>query len=151
MNPIRERLIPIVALVVEQAGAYLVELAFKTEHRSRIVQVQVDADAGITIDTCARISRELDHLLDTFEGLQGPFRLEVTSPGADKPLRMLRQYPRHIGRPFRLKIRSGDAITAFRGRLSAVEGSTLTFESEGGAPVAVAFDDILESYIELPW
>lgn len=151
MNPIRERLVSVVTPVVEQTDAYLVDLVFKVEHRSRIVQVQVDTDAGVTIDTCARISRELGPLLDSVEGLQGPFRLEVTSPGADKPLRMLRQYPRHIGRPFRLKLRSGDAVTPFRGRLSAVEGSTLTFEVEGGAPVAVAFDDILESFIELPW
>jgi ribosome maturation factor RimP len=151
MNPIRERLIPIVTPVVEQAGAYLVDLVFKVEHRSRIVQVQVDTDAGVTIDTCTRISRELGPILDAVDGLQGPFRLEVTSPGADKPLRMLRQYPRHLGRPFRLKVRSAEGTQAIRGRLRGVEGSVLTFDVEGAAPVAVSFDDILESFIELPW
>jgi ribosome maturation factor RimP len=151
MDPIRERLISVVTPIVEQAGAYLVDLVFKVEHRSRIVQVQIDTDAGVTIDTCAVISRELGPLIDTVEGLQGPYRLEVTSPGADKPLRMLRQYPRHVGRPFKLKLRSGDGTKPFRGRLSAVQGSTLTFEIEGAGPVAVPFDDIQESYIELPW
>lgn len=147
----RERLITIVTPVVEQAGAYLVDLVIKVEHRSRVIQVQVDTDAGVTIDTCTRISRELGPVLDAVEGLQGPFRLEVSSPGADKPLRYLRQYPRHIGRPFRLKLRADGGTKALRGRLSVVQGSILTFDVEGSAPVAVPFDDILESTIELPW
>ncbi|MCU0452154.1 MAG: hypothetical protein MUE68_00685 [Bacteroidetes bacterium] len=147
----RERLIPIVTPVVEQAGAYLVDLVFTSDHRSRLLQVLVDTDVGVSIDTCVKISRELGPILDAVEGLQGPFRMEVTSPGADKPLRMLRQYPRHVGRPFRIKARSGEGTTTFRGRLHSVEGSTLSFDVEGNAPVKVAFDDIQESYIELPW
>lgn len=151
MNPMRERLIPIVSPVIEQAGAYLVDLVFRSEHRSRILQIQVDTDAGVSIDTCASISRELGPLLDAVDGLQGPFRLEVTSPGADKPVRLLRQYPRHVGRPFRVKVRNGADTTTLRGRLQAVEGSNLTFDVEGSAPMRVAFDDIQESFIELPW
>ncbi len=151
MNPMRERLIPIVTPIVERAGAYLVDLVLKVEHRSRTVQIQVDTDSGVSIGTCASISRELGPILETVEGLQGPFRLEVTSPGADRPLRLLRQYPRHVGRPFRLTVRQGESTTTLRGRLKAVEGTTLTFDVKGEAPVAVAFDDIQESIIELPW
>jgi ribosome maturation factor RimP len=69
IDRMRERLIPIVTPVVEQAGAYLVDLVLRSEHHARVVQVQVDTDAGISIATCAAISRELGPVLDAVDGL----------------------------------------------------------------------------------
>lgn len=62
------------------------------------VQVFVDADEGIKIDTCADISRFLEKYLDEEKPLGEKYVLEVSSPGMDNPLKVLRQYKRRIGR-----------------------------------------------------
>lgn len=151
MKPLRESLIPLVTPVVEGAGAFVVDLSLTVEHRSRVVQLLVDTDAGISIDACATLSREIGPLLEASGLFEGAYRLEVSSPGLDKPLRMLRQYPKNIGRPFRLRYRSGETIAEMRGTLSAVAGTTLTFEPDDGPAIEVPFEQILECKVELPW
>ena len=151
MNPLRESLIPLVTPVVEGAGAFVVDLSLKVENRSRVVQLLVDTDTGITIDTCATLSREIGPLLEDSGLFDGPYRLEVSSPGLDRPLRMLRQFPKNIGRPFLVRYRSGETNAEMRGTLLAVEGSELTFEPEGGPATVIPFEQTLECKIELPW
>jgi ribosome maturation factor RimP len=151
MKPLREAIIPHVEPVLERAGAYMVDLSIKVEQRSRVVQILVDTDAGITIDACADLSREIGTVLESAGVIDGPYRLEVSSPGLDKPLRLLRQYPKNIGRPFRVRYRSGASTTELRGRLTAVADARLTFAPEGVPAVEIPFEQIIECKEELPW
>ncbi len=75
------------------------------------VTVLVDADAGITIDACASISRQLGNDLDEqdFFG-ETPFTLEVSSPGVDFPLTSQRQFARNIGRSLNVKLANGSGL-----------------------------------------
>ena len=61
------------------------------------VQVFMDADKGIKIDTCAQISRYLEEYLDEAQPLGEKYILEVSSPGMGRPIKVLRQYNRRIG------------------------------------------------------
>ena len=151
MKQLREAIIPHIIPVIERSGAFLVDLAIQVENRSRVVQVLVDTDTGISIDACAGLSRELGPVLEDAGLFEGPYRLEVSSPGLDRPLRMLRQYPKNIGRRFRVRLRAGEAPQEFRGRLTAVEGALLTFEPDERPAVEIPFEQILECKEELPW
>ena len=61
------------------------------------VQVFMDADKGIKIDTCAQISRYLEEYLDEEQPLGEKYILEVSSPGMGRPIKVLRQFNRRIG------------------------------------------------------
>jgi ribosome maturation factor RimP len=62
------------------------------------VQVFVDSDTGIRIDTCGELSRWVEKYLDEEKPLGEKYILEVSSPGMDNPLKLLRQYKRYLGR-----------------------------------------------------
>ncbi|MCB9262357.1 MAG: ribosome maturation factor RimP [Flavobacteriales bacterium] len=67
------------------------------------IQVLVDGDEGINIDKCSQISRSISKVIDD-EGFEAdPFILEVSSPGADKPLKHERQYKKHVGRKLQIE------------------------------------------------
>lgn len=77
---------------------YIVELALHQGGKS-VLSILVDTDSGISIDQCAGISRRLSRYFDEHEEvLDFPFRLEVSSPGLDRPLSHPRQYRRNVGR-----------------------------------------------------
>ena len=159
--------------VAGSCGAFIVAAEVKGRTGQHVVEVFADTDAGIGVDELARLSREIGFVLD--ELMPGKYLLNVSSPGATKPLVLPRQYPRHVGRRVRLDVRQArsedtadgadagtrPATVRIEGTLDAVTGGTLTVTPDGpgagkGAgttaePVTVAFDDLVEGRVLLPW
>lgn len=91
------------------------------------VQVFMDADAGIKIDTCAEISRYLEEYLDEAKPLGDKYILEVSSPGMSRPLKVLRQYKRRIGRELSVLMTDGVRID---GVLKSADESGIVLEEQ---------------------
>lgn len=137
--------------VLAASGAYLVELSVKHDGRGKLVRVLIDTDAGITIGQCAEISRELGRLIDAGQVLTETYRLEVSSPGIDQPLRLLRQYAKNVGRRYTVRYRTGEETRSASAVLERVEGDQILFRLEAGEELTLAFDAIVESKEILPW
>jgi ribosome maturation factor RimP len=137
--------------VVGARNAFLVEMAERKERGRRIIQVFLDTDEGITIAQCAEISRELGTALDEQNIINEPYELEVSSPGIEKPLKLLRQYKKNLGRKYKVQYRQGDNRQTFNGTLAAIEGERVTFTLEKHETVTLEFSKIIESIEELPW
>jgi ribosome maturation factor RimP len=148
---LEERIQSMIAPIVESEGAFLVDISLRKERGKKLVQVFVDTDSGIQIETCARISRELSREFDAQMLFEGEYLLEVSSPGLERPLKLLRQYPKNIGRQFHVRYRSTDAVETLRALLKAVDGERIVFEDEKGDKYDIGFSDIIESKEELPW
>lgn len=151
MTEIREKVEILLSTILEQHEAFLVEVSIRSERGGKLLQVFVDTDKGITIESCAQISRELVNDLERDGIIQGPYRLEVSSPGTDKPLRMLRQYKKNVGRRFKVIHQAPASQLVLVGTLEAVEAERLTFQTDAGAIVTLDFSKIIESKEELPW
>lgn len=82
------------------------------------VTVTLDGEQGFGIDECAQVSRRFARRIEEAYGEEASYTLEVTSPGADQPLRDPRQYTRHVGRTLSLKMADGTEKT---GALEAIE------------------------------
>lgn len=85
------------------------------------VLVIVDGDAGIGIDDCADLSRDLSKALDDSNLISGAFNLEVSTPGLDQPLKLKRQYVKNIGRNVRVR----QAEQTDEGKLTAVDENSI--------------------------
>ncbi|GGG28374.1 MULTISPECIES: ribosome maturation factor RimP [Hymenobacter] len=96
---------------------FVVDLTVSDAIRPKVT-VTLDGEQGVGIDECAQISRRLARRVDEEYGEDASYTLEVTSPGADQPLRDARQYTRHVGRSLSLKLTDGTEKT---GTLEAVE------------------------------
>ena len=151
IEEIKEKIKDLTIPLLERHGAFFVDSWIRYERGGRVVQVFVDTDRGITIDECAEISRDLSRELDLFQLLSSPYHLEVSSPGTDKPLKLLRQYHKNIGRRFRVKYAGETESKTISATLVSVVDDQLTFQLEEGESVFVAFDRIIESKEQLPW
>ena len=101
----REHLMEVLAPVVSATGHDLEDLTVTAAGRRSLVRVVVDADGGIDLDAVADISRAISDALDAEAGdapggaaFAGPYVLEVTSPGVDRPLTEQRHWRRAVGR-----------------------------------------------------
>ena len=111
----------------QREDLFLIEVMVGGDNSIRIV---LDGDHAVTLNDCMEISRAVEHNLDREEQ---DFSLEVTSAGATAPLRLPRQYQKHVGRNLKVKT-NGDTI---EGKLSEVNeaGVTLTWKSREPKPV----------------
>ncbi len=107
----------------------------------RMLRVFIDKPGGITVDDCAAVSRQLTRVLPV-EGIEFE-RLEVSSPGLDRPLRKAGDFARFAGRRAELRMRTPDATgrRKFVGVLGATDAGRVNVEFEGQT-VALALDDV---------
>lgn len=136
--------------VAIERDAFVVDVQVRGQKGSRVVAVFVDADDGAGSDDLARISRDLAFLLETEEVIKGKYYLNVSSPGAERPLMLPRQYRKHVGRSLEVKTGAGDAQTVRTGTLAAVRDDAFDLDVDGET-VAIPFDEVTEARIQLPW
>ncbi len=107
----------------------------------RLLRVFIDKPGGITLDDCAAVSRQLTRVL-TVEGIDFE-RLEVSSPGLDRPLRKSGDFERFAGQKAELRMRTPDASgrRKFVGVLRGTQAGKVNVELDGQV-VALAIEDI---------
>lgn len=91
--------------LAEEAGYELVDVEFVTQGRARVIRVLLDKPGGITVGDCADFSRRLGDCLEMNQTIPGAYRLEVSSPGIERPLTSLEAVRRFAGRRAALTLR----------------------------------------------
>ena len=76
-------------------------------HNNGILEILLDGDKGISIEDCVAVSRHVGFHLEEEDVIDRAYRLEVSSPGIDSPLLLLRQYVKNVGRNVRLTLEDG--------------------------------------------
>ncbi|NED83277.1 ribosome maturation factor RimP, partial [Streptomyces sp. SID11233] len=100
-----ERLRELLESLVTARDLDLEEITVTPAGRRRVLQIVVDGDSGVSLDTCAELSREISTVLDDTDAMgENEYVLEVTSPGADRPLTAHRHYVRATGRLVRFQL-----------------------------------------------
>lgn len=138
----------VVEPVCRAHGVELVQVSQVTVHGSSVLRVLIDrpgaegqAGSGVTVADCQAVSRDLGPALDVHEVLSGSYRLEVSSPGLDRPLVKLRDYARFLGRRVKVSTRApqpdgrGGERRKFQGQLLGVDGEMVRLEVEGSVLV----------------
>ena len=147
---LRSRIRALADEVAADAGVYVVEVEVRGQKGSRIIEVFADADDGAGLDDLAKLSRELEFLLDTEDVVKGRYTLNVSSPGADRPLRLPRQYHQHVGRLLKVTTETPDGPHARTGTLTAVHDDAFELEVDGQTE-RIAYDDVTDARVQLPW
>ncbi len=151
MKEIQEKIRELIQPILDECHAFLVDMSVRNDRTGKLVQAFVDTDKGITIDECAHINRGLGRELDRLGIFQTPYRLEVSSPGLEKPLSLLRQYNKNIGRRLKVAYRKEGATATFVGTLVSVREKLLEFRTDADESVTLDLSQIIESKVELPW
>jgi ribosome maturation factor RimP len=104
---------------LEGTDKFVVEVLVKPGNR---IYVFIDGDHGVTIEDCVRLSRFIESQLDRENE---DFELNVSSSGADQPIRLPRQYPKNVGRSLHVKLADDQEVT---GKLTAVDPSGIILD-----------------------
>ncbi len=147
-----ERLRELLAPLVSARELDLEEVEVTPAGKRRVLRIVVDSDDGVLLDTCAELSRAASELLDETDAMGGaPYSLEVTSPGADRPLTEPRHYRRAVGRLVKAQLTDGGELVT---RIVAVDDGGLDTEVpgvKGRKPTArrLEFSEIAKARVEI--
>ena len=104
----------------------------------------------LDIADCEKISRELSELLDSADPIEGSYRLEVSSPGIDRPLTRHKDYSDWAGHEARVTLREPrDGRKQFTGMLDGLDGETVKLRARDGHDYALPFSDIASAKLVL--
>ena len=139
--------------VLADTPHFLVAFEVRGAPGSQAVDVFIDSDDALGADTLAQISREIAFLFDTEDVIAGRYRLNVSSPGVDRPLKLPRQYKKNVVRMLRVHYHkpSGDGYTEVLGKLAAADDEGIDVAAAGGQRRRIHYGDILWAKVQLPW
>jgi len=107
---------------VEELGFELWGIEYLSQGKHTLLRLYIEAEAGVLIDDCATVSRQVSAVLDVEDPVSGEYTLEVSSPGVDRLLFRLDQYLAYAGEEIELRLRSSfDGRRNFKGILQGVE------------------------------
>jgi ribosome maturation factor RimP len=116
------------------------------------LQVLVDREGGVDLDTLTAATQALSPALDAAGAVAGPYLLEVSSPGVERPLRTARHFARAIGETVSVKYRADDGAARVRGTLVAATGNSVSVLEEGAAePVTVPLELVAKARTVFEW
>jgi len=144
MNQNFENIREISQLVAEQNNLFLIDMIVRGSEFSRVIEVFIDGEKNISADECALVSREICKQIDEKELLKS-YRLDVSSPGVDRPLIYLKQYSKHLNRLLEVEFKTSDTSSTFIGRLVSIENDILTFQSN--KEIKIKFSDIITAKV----
>lgn len=111
----------------KEAGVSVISVAVRGQHRQLKLEIAVDAIDGVTHELCALVSRSLDQQLEADEWFDRLQAVEVSSPGADAPVRYMWQLKKHVGRVVRLTLNNEEVC---EGILVDVDDETVTLKHQ---------------------
>ncbi len=119
----------LLAPVVAEQGCELWGLEFFQQGRRSALRLFIDAEDGITVDDCERVSRQVSAVLDVEDPISGAYTLEVSSPGMDRPLFRPEQYLRYVGAPIAVRLRAPyEGRRKFQGIVRGIEDGELVLQ-----------------------
>ena len=135
----------------------LVDLEYKHEGRDWFLRIFIDKEGGVTLDDCADVSREVGAVLEVEELIRTAYRLEVSSPGIDRPLKKVKDFERFSGSLVKVKTyesldpdQRGHARKTFVGTLLGIENGMVRIEQtdKKGGVVEFPLEGIAKANIE---
>lgn len=126
MDTIKEKILKIVENSLLGTEFLLIETNIRGDQRKRIIEVFVDSAKNISADDLAELSRKINEILSEDEEI-GNYRLDVSTPGVERPLRFIEQFPKNINRNFELEYFFGNEVMKLKAKLISVNGKELIF------------------------
>ena len=114
---------------VEALGFELWGVEYVASGKHTLLRLYIDAEQGITVDNCAAVSEQVSAVMDVEDPISSEYTLEVSSPGMDRLLFKLDQYPAYVGEWVELRLRSPfEGRRKFLGVLKGIEGDEVVIQ-----------------------
>lgn len=140
-----ETVTKLVEPIVAELHLELVEVQFRREAVGWVLRLIIDGEAGVTLDNCATVSREVSSLLEVEDPIEQAYNLEVSSPGLDRPLKKERDFIRFKGS--KVKVTTSEPIEGqkhFGGVIEDFDQNMLSLATDQGL-LEIPYDQIAKA------
>ncbi len=132
MSATHEQVLAMLEPAIAALGFELVELELRIGRGHGLVRLFIDAEDGVTVDDCAKVSRQVSGLLDVEDPIRGDYNLEVSSPGLDRKLSRAADFDRFAGCQVKLQLlQMIDGRRKLTGQLLRREGEAVVLNIDG--------------------
>ena len=144
------------APAVSELGLELYDVEFTGTGRARVLRVMVDREGGVDLEAIAEATQAVSPLLDAAPldaVIAGPYSLEVSSPGLERPLRTPAHFAGAVGETISVKHRAGDdhAAKRERGVITAADDTGFELTLDDGTSERIAYDDVTQARTVFEW
>ncbi|MDY6843104.1 MAG: ribosome maturation factor RimP [Thermodesulfobacteriota bacterium] len=147
MENLLEKLKSLIESTLSYGHIELVDVELK-KGKKWIVRVFIDMEGGVTVDTCAHVSRQLEDILDKEDIIPTSYILEVSSPGVERILRKEADFEKFKGNTVRIKMLPTFSGTKFfRGRLLGFKQGDILLEGKEGT-MCIPHDYVSKAHLE---
>jgi ribosome maturation factor RimP len=143
MNSLIKNITEIAEKVLQDSGFFLIETIVRGNEKDRVIELFIDGEKNITAEDCSEMSRQIIKVFEEKEILTSAYRLDISSPGIDRPLLFLKQFPKHINRKFEVTYNHNEKKKKIIGVLKNIAGDEITFLSD--EEIKINFKDIIKA------
>jgi len=146
MNLEEENINNVIKEILKGKNFFLIDLVYRGNPKERIIELYVDSEKSVTAENLAELNRLIISQIEGKNLIESKYRLDVSSPGTDTPMKFLGQFPKHINRKFEVSYISDDETKKLTGKLIKVEGDILVFLSNQNE-ISVNFNNIKKAKV----
>lgn len=129
MSKVKEIVEQLARPITDELGLEIVDIEYVKEGKNWFLRIFIDKENGVDIEECGLVSERLSVKLDEVDPIPHNYYLEVSSPGAERPLKKVADYQKAIGKNVHIKtFEPIDGEKIFEGRLTDFDGETVTLE-----------------------
>lgn len=152
-----DELIELITPILDDLGFELVDLEYIREGRDLFLRIFIDTPGGVNLDHCATVSREVGALLEVENPIAEAYRLEVSSPGMDRPLKKPADFERFAGERVKVKTRDlvdpdgrGHTRKTFTGELLGLKDGRVCIRQldKKGGDVELPLTDLVQARLD---
>ena len=144
---LKEQIENLISPILAEGGLDLVEMKFSHSGPVWHLRIFIDKPGGVTVEDCARASREVSDLLDTKDIIPHKYLLEISSPGLDRPLVSKADFKRKMGKKVRVFLKEGSLQDKeLKGEIVGLKNENLILQSKSGE-IAIPLMEIVKAKI----
>lgn len=138
--------------VVSGLGFELVDIELSGSRSQQVIRVYIEKPGGILLSDCVAVSRELGELFEDKNVIENSYRLEVSSPGIERPLRKVQDFERYVGHRVRIRLKSKqEGKRRIVGKIVEVDDNMLRIISKNGQKASFSLADVAKANLDVDW
>lgn len=147
---LRKKLEEVITPICKELNMYLFDVQLKGDRRQLLLRIFADTESGITLGECQKLSEEISDIIFRENLIAQDFRLEVSSPGINKPLQFPYEYRRNIGRKLHVVFDENGIRKEVNGELTAYMENTIKLKT-GKNLLVIPVNEIQKANVKLNW
>jgi len=150
IEELQDKVTEMIEPVINDLGIDLVDIDLKKMGSKALLRIYIETDAGVTIDDCEQVSREVSATLDVEDPIPYAYVLEVSSPGLERPLKKPADFIRFKGNMVRVvTLEAIDKQTFFVGTLAEATDHEIVLNLPKDKEITITYDNISSSRLEV--